>query len=138
MAAAVGTLAVAGCGSSTKTVSGTGANGQVTTQTVPDTHFAELSPDLLRPLTNKVDGLSSKLTALVGGQKTDQSNPAAIASASGATDALGCASGGRGVGIKDISSSLHQRSTGMALLLGIRARPAWHRIGCVAARQTGN
>jgi hypothetical protein len=34
-------LALAGCGSSTKTVSETGANGQVTTQTVPDVHFAK-------------------------------------------------------------------------------------------------
>ncbi len=35
----LGTLALAGCG--TKTVSSTGANGQVTTQTVPDVHFAK-------------------------------------------------------------------------------------------------
>ncbi len=35
------TLAVAGCGSATKTVSSTGANGQVTTQTVPNVHFAK-------------------------------------------------------------------------------------------------
>lgn len=37
----VGTLIFAGCGSSTKTVSNTGANGQVTTQTVPNVHFAK-------------------------------------------------------------------------------------------------
>jgi hypothetical protein len=36
-----GTLAVAGCGSSTMTVSRTGANGQVTTQAVPNVHFAK-------------------------------------------------------------------------------------------------
>lgn len=36
-----GTLIFAGCGSSTKTVSGTGSNGQVTTQTVPNVHFAK-------------------------------------------------------------------------------------------------
>lgn len=36
----VGTLAFAGCGNSTKAVSSTGANGQVTTQTVPNVHFA--------------------------------------------------------------------------------------------------
>ena len=138
MAAAVGTLAVAGCGSSTKTVSGTGANGQVTTQTVPDTHFAELSPDLLRPLTNKVDGLSSKLTALVGGQKTDQSNPAVRRQRLRRHRRTRLRQRRPWSRVKDISSSLHQRSTGMALLLGIRARPAWHRIGCVAARQTGN
>ncbi len=160
-----GTLAVAGCGSATKTVSSTGANGQVTTQTVPKVHFAKtkfvlhaglafgaihryiykplragalhngapgrvkvllkgaaaaifavhelrlahndaLSSDLLRPLTNKVDGLSSKLTGLVGGLKNGSVNPAAIASAAGATDALGSASNGLGVGIKDISSAL--------------------------------
>lgn len=35
-----GSLAVAGCGSATKTVSSTGSNGQVTTQTVPNVHFA--------------------------------------------------------------------------------------------------
>lgn len=34
-------LMAAGCGSSTKTVSSTGANGQVTTQTVPNVHFAK-------------------------------------------------------------------------------------------------
>jgi hypothetical protein len=34
-------LASAGCGSSTKTVSETTANGQVTTQTVPNVHFAK-------------------------------------------------------------------------------------------------
>jgi hypothetical protein len=162
----VGTLAVAGCGGSTKTVSSTGANGQVTTQTVPNVHFAKtkfvlhaglafgaihryiykplragalhkgapgrakvllkgaaaavfavhelrlahddaLSSDLLRPLTNKVDGLSSKLAGLVSGLKNGSVNPAAIASAAGATDALGSASNGLGVGIKDISSALH-------------------------------
>jgi hypothetical protein len=161
-----GTLALAGCGNATKTVSSTGANGQVTTQTVPSVHFAKtkfvlhaglafgaihryiykplragalhsgapgrvtvllkgaaaaifavhelrlahddaLSSDLLRPLTNKVDGLTSKLTGLVGGLKNGSINPAAILSASGATDALGSASSGLGVGIKDISSALH-------------------------------
>jgi hypothetical protein len=160
-----GTLAVAGCGGSTKTVSSTGANGQVTTQTVPNVHFAKtkfvlhaglafgaihryiykplragalhkgapgrakvllkgaaaavfavhelrlahddaLSSDLLRPLTNKVDGLSSKLAGLVSGLKNGSVNPAAIASASGATDALGSASSGLGVRTKDISSAL--------------------------------
>ncbi|MGB9184376.1 MAG: hypothetical protein WCB67_09945 [Solirubrobacteraceae bacterium] len=35
------TLLFAGCGSSTKTVSSTGPNGQVTTQTVPNVHFAK-------------------------------------------------------------------------------------------------
>lgn len=35
----VGALGLAGCG--TKTVTGTGANGQVTTQTVPNVHFAK-------------------------------------------------------------------------------------------------
>ena len=161
-----GTVAAAGCGTSTKTVSSTGANGQVTTQTVPNVHFAKtkfvlhaglafgaihryiyrplragalrsgatgrvkvllkgaaaaifavhelrlahndaLSSNLLRPLTNKVDGLSHKLTGLVGGLRNGSVNPAAIASAAGATDALGSASSGLGVGIKDISSALH-------------------------------
>jgi hypothetical protein len=37
----VGILTLAGCGSSTKTVSSTGSNGQVTTQTVPNVHFAK-------------------------------------------------------------------------------------------------
>jgi len=160
----VGTLVVAGCGNATKTVSSTGANGQVTTQTVPNVHFAKtkfvlhaglafgaihryiykplragalhsgapgrvrvllkgaaaaifavhelrlahddaLSSDLLRPLTNKVDGLSSKLTGLVGGLKNGSVNPAAILGAIDATNALGSASSSLGVGIKDISSS---------------------------------
>jgi hypothetical protein len=161
----VGALALAGCGNTTKTVSNTGANGQVTTQTVPNVHFAKtkfvlhaglafgaihryiykplragalhsrapgrikvllkgaaaaifavhelrlahddaLSSDLLRPLTNKVDGLTSKLTGLVGGLKNGSVNPAAIVSATNATDALGSASSGLGVGIKDIAGSL--------------------------------
>jgi hypothetical protein len=37
----VATVAVAGCGSSTKIVSNAGSNGQVTTQTVPNVHFAK-------------------------------------------------------------------------------------------------
>jgi hypothetical protein len=37
----VGTLALAGCGNATKTVSSTGPNGQATTQTVPNVHFAK-------------------------------------------------------------------------------------------------
>lgn len=36
-----GALALTGCGSATKTVSSTGSNGQVTTQTVPNVHFAK-------------------------------------------------------------------------------------------------
>jgi len=36
----ISALAFAGCGNSTKTVSSTGSNGSVTTQTVPDVHFA--------------------------------------------------------------------------------------------------
>jgi hypothetical protein len=35
------TFAAAGCGSSTKTVSQAGANGEVTTKTVPNIHFAK-------------------------------------------------------------------------------------------------
>jgi hypothetical protein len=161
----VATLALAGCGSASKTVSSTGANGQVTTQTVPDVHFAKtkfllhtglafgaihryiykplhagalrsgapgrvrvlvkgaaaavfavhelklahndaLSSDLLRPLVNKVDGLGSKLSGLAGSLKSGSVNPAAILSSSAAADALGSASSGRGVGIKDISAGL--------------------------------
>jgi hypothetical protein len=37
----IAALGLAGCGSSTKTVSSTGSNGQVTTQTVPNVHFAK-------------------------------------------------------------------------------------------------
>jgi hypothetical protein len=160
-----GALALTGCGTATKTVSSTGANGQVTTQTVPNVHFAKtkfvlhaglafgavhryiykplragalhngapgrvkvllkgaaaaifavhelrlahndaLSSDLLRPLTNKVDGLSSKLTGLVAGLKSGSVTPAAILSANGAADALGSASSGLGVGIKDITTAV--------------------------------
>ena len=94
-----------------------------------------LSSDLLRALTNKVDGLSSKLTGLVGGLKNGSVNPAAIASASGATDAFGSASNGLGVGIKDISSALHELLTGVACFS--EAEPGL-QIVRVAARQTGN
>jgi hypothetical protein len=159
------TLALAGCGTATKTVSSLGANGQATTQTVPNVHFAKtkfvlhtglafgaihryiykplrigalrrgapgrirvllkgaaaaifavhelklahndaLSSDLLRPLANKVDGLGNRLSGLVGGLKRGSVNPAAILSSSAAADALGSASTGLGVGIKDISKSL--------------------------------
>jgi hypothetical protein len=37
----VGALGAAGCGSSTKTISQTAANGEVTTKTVPNIHFAK-------------------------------------------------------------------------------------------------
>lgn len=37
----LGTLSVAGCGNSTKTVTSTAADGQVTTQSVPNIHFAK-------------------------------------------------------------------------------------------------
>lgn len=160
-----GTLAFAGCGSATKTVSSTAANGQVSTQTVPNVHFANtkfllhtglafgaihryiykplragalrsgapgrvkvllkgaaaavfavhelklahddaLSSDLLRPLANRLDGLGNKLSGLVGGLKSGSVSPSAILSSSAAADALGSASGGLGVGIKDISSAV--------------------------------
>ena len=38
---AASTVAAAGCGSSTKTISQTGASGEVTTKTVPNIHFAK-------------------------------------------------------------------------------------------------
>jgi hypothetical protein len=159
------TLALAGCGSATKTVSSTGSNGQVTTQKVPNVHFAKtkfllhaglalgaihryiykplragalrsgapghvkvllkgaaaaifavhelrlahddaLSSNLLRPLANKIDGLGSKLSGLVGGLKSGAVNPAAVLRSSDAANALGSASGGLGVGIKDISKAI--------------------------------
>ena len=159
----VGALVLAGCG--TKTVSSTNTNGQVSTQTVPNVHFAKtkfvlhmglafgaihryiykplrngalrrgapgrvkvllkgaaaavfavhelkiaredaLSSNLLRPLANKVDALGSKLGNLVSGLKTGSVNPAAILSSSGTADALGNASSGLGVGIKDIASAV--------------------------------
>jgi hypothetical protein len=159
----VGAVALAGCG--TKTVSTTNANGQVSTQTVPNVHFAKtkfvlhmglafgaihryiykplrngalrrgapgrvkvllkgaaaavfavhelkiargdaLSSNLLRPLANKIDGLGSKLSALVSGLKSGSVSPAAILSSSGAANALGSASSGLGVGIKDIASAV--------------------------------
>jgi hypothetical protein len=37
----VAAIAVAGCGSATKTITTTGANGQATTRTVPSVHFAK-------------------------------------------------------------------------------------------------
>lgn len=159
----VGALGLTGCG--TKTVSSTGANGQVATQTVPNVHFAKtkfvlhmglafgaihryiysplrngalrhgapgrvrvvlkgaaaavfavhelkiargdaLSSNLLRPLVNRIDGLGTQLTGLVSGLKSGSVNPAAILSSSGAANALGSASSGLGVRIKDISSAI--------------------------------
>ena len=41
LALLIAALAVAGCGSSSKTVASTGSNGTVTTQTVPNVHFAK-------------------------------------------------------------------------------------------------
>ena len=69
-------------------------------------HNDALSSDLLRPLTNKVDGLTGKLTGLAGDLKNGSVNPAKILSTTSATDALGSASSGLGVGIKDISTAL--------------------------------
>jgi hypothetical protein len=158
-----GALGLTGCG--TKTVTNTGANGQATTQTVPNVHFAKtkfvlhmglafgaihryiykplrngalrsgapgrvkvllkgaaaatfavhelkiaredaLASDLLRPLVNKMDALRTKLTGLVSKLKNGSVNPAAILSSSGAANALGSASSGLGVGIKDITSAI--------------------------------
>lgn len=158
------TFAVAGCGGATKAVSSTGANGQVTTQTVPNVDFAKtkfllhtglalgaihryiykplrsgalrhgapgrvkvllkgaaaaifavhelrlargdaLSSDLLRPVTNNIDRLGSKLIGIVSGLKNGSISPSAIMSSSGAATALTSASSGLGLGIKDISSA---------------------------------
>jgi hypothetical protein len=76
---------------------------------VPELKIARgdaLSSNLLRPLVNKIDGLGAKLTGLVSGLKSGSVNPAAILSSSGAANALGSASSGLGVGIKDISSAI--------------------------------
>ena len=72
-------------------------------------HDDALASDLLRPLANKVDNLGSKLSGLVGGLKSGSVNPAGILSSSRVADALGSASSGLGVGIKDISSSIHSQ-----------------------------
>jgi hypothetical protein len=158
-------LGAAGCGSSTKTVSETAANGNVTTQTVPNVHFAKtkfvihlglafgafhryiykplragafkpgapgrvkailkagaaalfavhelkvahedaLSDSHLRPLANKVDALFGKLGGLGTALKGGSLNPADILGSAGAIDALGAASSGAGVGIKDVVPAL--------------------------------
>jgi hypothetical protein len=65
-----------------------------------------LASDLLRPLVNKMDALRTKLTGLVSKLKNGSVNPAAILSSSGAANALGSASSGLGVGIKDITSAI--------------------------------
>ena len=158
---AVLTLALAtGCGNKTKEVTQTGSNGQLTTASVPDVHFAKtkfilhtgiafgafhryiykpyragsfkkgapgrtkalvkaagadalavrelsqarraaLSDDKLRPLAQKVTGLSSKLGGLAGALKGGSFNPTDIIGAAGAVTALGGASSGLGAAIKD-------------------------------------
>jgi len=158
-------LSAVGCGNSTKTITQTGANGQSTTRTVPNVHFAKtkfvlhaglafgafhryiykplrqgafkkgtpgrlkavlkagaaglfavhelrlahddaLSSDLLRPLADRVDGLGNNLGALAAKLKGGLVNPAEIASSAAAVDALGGASSGLGVGIKDVVSAV--------------------------------
>jgi hypothetical protein len=156
-------ILVSGCGNSTKTVTQTGANGQVTTATVPNVHFAKtkfvlhtglafgafhryiykpfrahqfskgapgrtkafvkagaaglfaahelkqanrdaLSDDRLRPLAQKVDGLSGRLGRLAASLKNGTLSPSAIAGAAGAVDALGSQSSGAGAAIKDLAT----------------------------------
>jgi hypothetical protein len=160
--AAIGT---AGCGSSTKVVSQTGENGQVSTRTVPNIHFAKtkfvahmalafgafhryiykplragafksgapgrlkaifkagaaavfaahelklahadaLSDSHLRPLAEKIEALFGRLGSLGSALKTGSLNPADIAGSAGAVNALGAASGGLGVAIKDAAPAL--------------------------------
>jgi hypothetical protein len=162
---AASAVGAAGCGSSTKTISQTGANGAVTTKTVPNIHFAKtkfvlhmglafgafhryiykplksgafksgapgrtkaflkaaaaalfaahelklanadaLSDEHLRPLAEKVDGLFKKLASLGGALKGGSLNPADILGSAGAVDTLAAASGGLGVGIKDVVPAL--------------------------------
>jgi hypothetical protein len=154
---------LAGCGNSTKTVSRTGANGQVTTRTVPNVHFAKtkfvlhtglafgafhrymykplrahqfskgapgrtkafvkaglaglfaahelklanraaLSDDRLRPLAQRIDGLSTRLKALATSLKAGTLNTAAITGTSGVVDAITGQSRNAGAIIKDIAS----------------------------------
>lgn len=151
----------AGCGNSTKTVTGAGANGQVTTQTVPNVHFAKtkfvlhaglafgafhryiykpyrahkfssgapgrttalakagaaglfavhelrqanraaLSDDRLRPLAQKVNGLSGQLSTLAASLKNGTLNPSAITGVSSAVNALKGQSSSAGAAIKDV------------------------------------
>jgi hypothetical protein len=165
IAIAVSAVGAAGCGSSTKTISQTGANGQVTTKTVPNIHFAKtkfvihmglafgafhryiykplkagafksgaphrlktllkagaaalfaahelklahedaLSDSHLRPLAEKIDALFSKLGSLGSALKGGSLNPADILNSASAVGALGAASGGIGVGIKDVVPAL--------------------------------
>jgi hypothetical protein len=156
-------LAAAGCG--TKTVTSTGANGQVTTQTVQNIHFANtkfvlhmglafgafhryiykplksgafksgapgrvkaflkaaaaaafivhelrvahqdaLASDQLRPLTNKIDNLVSRITGLIPGLKGGSAALGDIGSAAGAVDTLGGSSSALGLPITDITHGL--------------------------------
>jgi len=69
-------------------------------------HDDALSSDLLRPLADRVDGLGNTLSALAAKLKGGIANPAEISSSAAAVDALGGASGGLGVGIKDIASAV--------------------------------
>lgn len=157
---AVFALLLAGCGNKTKEVTSTGSNGKVTTQKVPDVHFAKtkfllhtglafgafhryivkplkagtfkkgapgrkkafvkagvagvfivhelnqsrraaLSDDKLRPLAQKLSGLSSKIGDLASSLKGGALNPAAILGADGAVGALSGASKGLGATIKE-------------------------------------
>jgi hypothetical protein len=159
----IAALALAGCG--TKTVTSTGSNGQVTTQTVKNVHFSNtkfllhmglafgafhryiykplrdgalrsgapgrirvllkgaaaaafvvhelrlahedaLSSDQLRPLANKLDSLTARISGLIAGLKNGSASPAAISGASSATNALGATSSGLGFHISDIAHAL--------------------------------
>ena len=151
---------VAGCGNKTKVVSSTNANGQVTTQTVPDVHFAKtkfllhsglaigafhryiykpyqqgqfkkgaphrtkalvkagaaglfavhelkvarkdaLSDDHLRPLVNKLDGLTGKLGSLAAALKAGSFNPTDLVGAATAVTGFGKDSSSAGATIKE-------------------------------------
>jgi hypothetical protein len=156
-------LVGSGCGNATKTVTQKGSNGQSTTATVPNVHFAKtkfvlhaglafgafhryiykpfrahqftkgapgrtkafakagaaglfaahelkqanraaLSDDRLRPLAQKVGGLSGQLTSLAASLKGGALSPSAIGGAAAAVDALGSQSSGAGAAIKDLAT----------------------------------
>lgn len=69
-------------------------------------HQDALSDSHLRPVAIKIDALTAKLGSLGAALKAGSLNPANIADAAGAVDALGASSSGLGVAIKEVAPSL--------------------------------
>ena len=88
----------------TKALVKAGAAGLFAAHELKVANNAALSDDRLRPLAQKVDGLSGRLTSLAGGLKSGNFSPTALLGAAGAVTALGSQSGGVGAKIKDLAT----------------------------------